>query len=62
MIIHSYLETTEMDFVPPTSWYIRDAMDNVVFVKCRSRSKAQSVVDEMYGKGKFRISSSKLFY
>lgn len=57
----SYKDGTCLDFNPPTSYYIRDAMDNFVFIKSRSRKVAQHLVNEEYGDRKYTVSSSKLF-
>ena len=42
------------------NWYIRSAV-GVVFVHCRDRSKAQGVVDAVFGKGKYTIQSGGLY-
>lgn len=62
LITYTFNETTELGFTPPAPWYVRDALDDVVFIKTRSRQKAQEVVNEVYGVGKYRVASSKLFY
>lgn len=62
LITYTFSEATELDFTPPTLWYVRDALDNFVFVKTKSRQKAQEIINSVYGAGKFRVSSSKLFY
>lgn len=38
----------------PSKFYIIDAI-GILFVKCSARGKAQEVVDEIYGKGKYTI-------
>ena len=40
---------------PPSRYYIVDAFGHLVFVRVRSRSKAQEIVDEVYGKGFYKI-------
>ena len=57
----SYKDATNLDFDPPTGYYIRDAMDNFVFIKSRSRKVAQQLVNTEYGAHKYTVSSSKLF-
>jgi hypothetical protein len=42
-------------FRPPSKFYIKDAMDNFVFICTRSRSDAQGWVDNEYGHGKYKI-------
>lgn len=43
------------EFRAPSKFYIRDAMDNFVFIKSRSRGDAQEWVDGEYGHGKYKI-------
>ncbi len=57
----NYNEATSLDFKPPCTFYIKDAMDNYVFIKTRSRKVAQELVNNEYGRGKYTVSSSKLF-
>lgn len=57
----NYSEATALDFKPPCTYYIKDAMDNYVFIKTRNRKVAQELVNAEYGAGKYRVSSSKLF-
>lgn len=57
----NYNEATSLDFTPPTGYYIRDAMDDFVFIKSRSRKVAQQLVNAEYGDRKYTVSSSKLF-
>ena len=61
LITYTFSEATDLDFKPPTPWYIRDALDNIVFVKTRSRQKAQEIINSVYGTRKYTVSSSKLF-
>ena len=56
-----YNEATALDFKPPCTFYIKDAMDDFVFIKSRSRKVAQELINAEYGAGKYRVSSSKLF-
>ena len=57
----NYNEATSLDFKPPCTYYIRDAMDDFVFIKSRSRKVAQQLVNDEYGDRKYTVSSSKLF-
>jgi hypothetical protein len=50
---------TEWDFVPPGSYYIRDAVGNYVFMKTSNRQLAQKYIDEQYGKGKYTVIPAK---
>lgn len=57
----NYNEATTLDFKPPCTYYIKDALDDFVFIKTRSRKVAQELINNEYGAGKYRVSSSKLF-
>ena len=56
-----YNEATALDFKPPCTYYIRDAMGDYVFVKTRNRKVAQELINSEYGRGKYTVASSKLF-
>lgn len=56
-----YKDAKDLDFKPPTLWYVRDALDNFVFIKSRSRKVAQQLVNDEYGARKYTVCSSKLF-
>ena len=51
----SALEFESDEFRAPSKFYIRDAMDNFVFIKSRNRGDAQGWVDDNYGSGKYKI-------
>lgn len=48
------------DFIPPATFFIRDARDVYVFYKTSKRADAQQAADEVYGKGKYKVMASKL--
>ena len=51
-IEHVTVSTQEFEsdeFRAPSKFYIRDAMDNFIFVKLRSRGDAQKWIDDNYG-------------
>ena len=56
-----YNEATSLDFKPPCTFYIRNAMDEFVFIKTRNRKVAQELINAEYGRGKYTVASSKLF-
>lgn len=37
------------------SYYIKDAMGDLVKAKGRTRRKAQEYIDKLYGRGKYRV-------
>lgn len=51
---------THWDFVPPGSFYIRNALDEYVFFKTSVRKEAQDAIDKQYGKGRYTAVASKL--
>lgn len=52
-------EFTAWDFIPPGSYYIRDAEGNYIFLKTSNRQAAQKYIDNEYGKGKYNVIPSK---
>ena len=56
-----YNEATALDFKPPCTYYIKDALDDFVFIKTRNRKVAQELINNEYGRGKYRVCCSKLF-
>ena len=57
--ILSYDEYSQM-IDPPSTFFIRDAVGQYVFIHTSSRVKAQACVDEEYGKGKYTVIASRL--
>lgn len=55
----TYEDISDISFVPPAQFFIKNAMSEYVYIHTRSRAKAQEWVDNTYGKGKYRIVSSK---
>lgn len=54
-VIVSYEDYVDLEFVPPSKWYIRNATGDYEFVKVQKREKAQQFFDEKYGVGKFSV-------
>ena len=46
--------------VRKANWYVKSAV-GVVFVHCRDRAKAQGLIDEVFGKGKYTTQSGGLY-
>lgn len=44
-------------YTSPTGYYIRNAQDWLVYFKCRERSKAQAVCNEIFGTGRYTVNS-----
>ena len=55
----SYDEYTHM-IDPPSTFFIKDAIGQYVFIHTSDRAKAQEHVDEIYGKGKYTVIASRL--
>lgn len=60
ILVVSYEEMNSEDFKHPYSYYVEDAMQNYVFVKTRSRSKAKEVIDDMYGVNRYSLRTTKM--
>lgn len=43
------------DFIPPAKFFVVDALGDGVFFRTNSRAKAQTMSDELYGKGKYTV-------
>jgi len=43
---------TDPEFIPPGSFYIRDANGDYIFMKTSDRSVAQKYINDNYGSGK----------
>ena len=57
----NYVEDgVEYDIVKPYRYHCKNSHDNYVTVKASSYDEAQSIIDDIYSKGLYRISSSKL--
>lgn len=50
----------EYDIVRPYRYSIRNSHDNYVTVKAVSYDEAQSIIDDIYSKGLYKVSASKL--
>lgn len=44
-------------YTSATGYYIRNAQDWLVYFKCRERSKAQTVCNEIFGAGRYTVNS-----
>lgn len=53
----SYEDFVDLEFMPPSKWYIRNVIGDYEFVKVQKREKAQQFFDEKYGVGKFTVRS-----
>lgn len=51
-------ERFEDDFKDPTAYFIVNGLGDAVYFKTRSRAKAQTLADEMYGKGFYTVKKS----
>ena len=51
----SYSEFSELEFIPPAKWYIKNALGLYEFIKVQKREVAQQWFDEKYGKGMYSV-------
>lgn len=59
--INNLNETELPRKVPPTyKFHIKTALGNTLFVKAKEHSTAQQIVDCIFGKGRYRVSGSKI--
>lgn len=56
----NYEEFSKWDFIPPATFYIKNAMGDYVFIHTAKRSVAQEWVDNEYGKGRYSVNASRL--
>lgn len=50
---------SEWDFIPPGSFYIRQACGDFLFLKTSDRKAAQDHINNEYGKGKYTVIPTK---
>lgn len=48
------------DFIPPGTFYIRNALGDYLFLKTSNRKAAQDHVNEVYGKGRYTVVAAKI--
>lgn len=58
--IVDYQTFTDYLFIPPSTFYIQNAMGEYWFVHTSSRVAAQEYIDSVYGKGRYTVVASKL--
>lgn len=56
----TYDEFSKWDFIPPATFYIKNAMGEYVFIHTAKRATAQEWVDNEYGKGRYSVNASRL--
>lgn len=55
-----YEEFTDIEFVPPATFFTRSAMGLYYFYHTRARAKAQAACDAVFGKGRYTVNASKI--
>jgi hypothetical protein len=50
---------TDIDFYPPATFFIQNAMGEYIFIHTSHRAVAQAWVNETYGKGRYSVKASK---
>jgi len=56
----SYADFAKWEFIPPATFFIKDAMGDYIFVHTAKRAVAQEWVDSEYGKGRYTVNTSRL--
>lgn len=57
----TYEEMEDIDFLPPSTFYFKNALGEFIFLHTSKRQVAQDYVDELTGvKGKYVVVASKL--
>lgn len=51
---------SSLEFMPPATFFIQNAMGEYVFIHTAKRQVAQDWVDDTYGKGRYTVKASKL--
>lgn len=56
----SYKDFAMWDFIPPATFFIKNAMGDFIFIHTAKRATAQDWVDKEYGKGRYTVNASRL--
>lgn len=55
----TFEEFTDIDFIPPATFFFKDALGDIHFLHSSKREVCQEWVDEHYGKHKYKVIASK---
>jgi len=56
----TFEEFSDYQFVPPATFFIKNASGDYVFIHTRERAKAQAWIDKEYGAGRYTVNASKM--
>ena len=56
----SFEQFSNYEFIPPATFFIKNALGDFVFIHTRDRKKAQEWIDENYGAGRYTVNASKM--
>ncbi|WP_278939245.1 hypothetical protein [Pseudomonas helleri] len=56
----NYSEFSSIDFIPPATFFVQNAVGHYVFIHTARRNVAQEWVDKEYGRGRYTVKASKL--
>ncbi len=56
----SYEEFTDIEFMAPANFYIKDAMGFYNYFHTRDRAVAQEWCNNIYGVGQYKVNASKI--
>ena len=59
VVIVSYEQYTDYDFIDPGTYFSVSAMQEYYFYKTSDRAKAQEKCDEIFGAGRYVVKTSK---
>ena len=55
----TFEEFSDIDYRPPSNYYIREASGNFIYFHTRSRETAQEWCDIIYSKGFYKVNAAK---
>lgn len=56
----SHEEFTEYEFIPPATFYFKNAMGDYIFLHTSNREVAQGWIDNEMGSGRYTVVASKI--
>lgn len=60
VLTFTFEQFTDIEFQVPCKFFYMDSMQNYIFIRTRSRAKAQAYIDEIHGKGKYTVKAATI--
>ena len=60
VITIEFEEYTEEDYKDAATYYIKNALGQRIYFQTKDRAKAQTKCDSLYGKGHYKVNTSKI--